>query len=97
MEMIDPRLIKKSKEIKSKEKEEKLNPYLDLAQMNGQPLIYTANSLADALPNISYKRVQKLIDEGKIRTIPAGVFGRWPTIPINTLLEDLQKLVEQYN
>ena len=57
-------------------------------------IVYTARQLAAAMPGLSYKRVLTLIAEGKIRTIPAGVWNaRWEVIPYNTLMEDLSKLV----
>lgn len=89
MELIDPRLISENKAKNQKENEYEFTP---------SSLIYTAKSLSDAMPGISYERVQKLISEKKIRTIPAGVFNaRWEVIPVNTLMEDLKNLIEKYN
>lgn len=85
--MIDERLIKRNYRKQNKDNEETV-------QIHSHQLVYTARQLAEAMPGISYRRILELIAEGKIRTIPAGIFSaKWEVIPHNTLMEDLARLV----
>lgn len=92
---LDEKLTKRNYNVKKeKQKEEKIRS-LNIAT---NQIVYTARQLAEAMPGISYPRIQQLIKEGKIRTIPAGAFdARWEVIPHVTLMQDLVNLVEKYN
>lgn len=98
-EVIDPRLLKGSREIEIKEnKKKKESVVVNEGNNFIERFVYTVPQLKQQMPGISEQQLRKLISEGKIRTIPAGVFdGRWEVIPKVTLEEDLKRLVEKYN
>ena len=99
IEIIDPRLLGRSKKIQAEENREKPeSKAIDGANKNIEQFIFTVPQLKETMPGISITQLRKLISEGKIRTIPAGVFdARWEIIPKITLEEDLKKLVEEFN
>lgn len=100
IEVIDPRLLGKSEEIRKEElrKNKEVRAVKEYNNNSTEQFVYTVPQLKKVMPGISIVRIRELIEEGKIRTIPAGVFdARWEVIPKVTLEEDLKKIVEKYN